>query len=48
MRFEIIDHFLFDFFDVFRNELDFFDQTRNFFQFVSEDDRVDLTNDRRF
>jgi hypothetical protein len=24
MRFEIIDHFFFDFFNVFRNELDFF------------------------
>jgi hypothetical protein len=48
MRFKIIDHFLLDFFDVFRDELDLFDQTRNLFQFVSEDDRVDSTNDNRF
>jgi hypothetical protein len=40
--------FFFDLFDVFRNEFDFLDQTRNFCQFVSEDDRVDSTNDRRF
>ncbi len=31
-----------------QNELDFLNQTRNFFQFVSENDRVDSTNDRRF
>ncbi len=30
------------------SELDFLDITRNFFQFVSEDDRVESTNDRRF
>jgi hypothetical protein len=48
MRFEIIDHFFLDFSDVFRNEFDLFDQTRNLFQFVSEDDRVDSTNDHRF
>jgi hypothetical protein len=48
MRFEIINHFLLDFFNVIRDEFDFFDQTRSFFQFISEDDRVDSTNDRRF
>jgi hypothetical protein len=48
MCFEIIDHFLFNFFDVFRDELDLLDQTRNLFQFVSEDDRVDSTKNRRF
>ncbi len=48
MRFEFIDHFFLDFFSIFRDELDLFNQTRNLFQFVSEDDRVDSTNDRRF
>ncbi len=48
MRFKFIDHFFLDFFNMFRNELDLFDQMRNSFQFVSEDDRVDSTNDCRF
>ncbi len=48
MRFEFISHLFLDFFDMLRDELDLFDQTRNLFQFVSEDDRVDSTNDRRF